>query len=305
MKIVRGFNKIKRVERSVVCLGVFDGVHRGHRNILKAAVRKAHSVKGKSVVLTFWPHPQKEESLYSLEHRIRLIEELGIDVCIAVNFNKNFSEISALDFVKNILLKKIGACYVYIGENFRFGRGAEGRLETLKKLSKECGFKLKIFKVSKIKNRPISSTYIRTLIKKGDLMAAQKLLMRPVSILGTVIRGASLGRRLGFPTANINPHHEIIPPFGVYAVKVIFEGKRLNGICNIGIRPTFKREDEYSKTHIELHVLDFSRDIYGKDLEVQFIKKIRDEKKFNSAVTLIEQIKKDIKIIRKIFSATD
>jgi riboflavin kinase/FMN adenylyltransferase len=298
MKVIRGINKIRRFRKPVVALGVFDGVHLGHRRILREAVSKAKSIKGASVVLTFWPHPQREESLYSLEHRLRLIGELGIDVCIVINFNKRFAKIPAEDFIKNILAKRIGVRYIYVGKNFRFGRNAQGGVKTLKKASKIYNFRLKVFSVVSINNKPISSTLIRALIKNGDLTGAQKLLGRPVSILGTVIKGISLGRKLGFPTANIDPHHEVIPPHGVYAVKIIFDGKQYRGACYIGFKPTFLNKK--AKT-IEVYIFNFERNIYGKSLELQFCKKIRDEKKFKSVQDLTKQIKKDLKIINSHF----
>lgn len=299
MRVIYGLNQIKRFKKPVVAIGVFDGLHQGHREILKATVTKARRLKGTSIVLTFYPHPQKEKSLYSLEHRLRLITRLGIDVCIIIKFNKKFANISAVDFIKNILIKRINAHYVYVGKNFSFGRNAEGNFKTLEKLSKIFGFRLKVFKVVKTKNKTVSSTYIRDLIKKGQLAAAQKLLTRPVSILGTVIKGGSLAKKLGFPTANIDPHHEIIPPSGVYAVRVILNNKKLNAICNIGVRPTFKPSDE---RHIEVHIFNFQKNIYGKYLEIQFIKKIRAERKFASMQSLGRQIKKDIRITQEIFS---
>ncbi len=299
MKVIYGLNRIKKFRKPVVTLGVFDGVHLGHREILEAAVKKAHAIKGTSVVVTFWPHPQKEKSLYSLEHRLRLINEIGIDVCIVINFNKKFARTKAKDFVKDILFKRIWAHYIYVGKNFRFGKYAEGNSKILERLSKLYNFKLRTFKVSKINNRAISSTYIRTLIKKGKLTTAQKLLMQPVSILGTVIKGDSLASRLGFPTANIDPHHEVIPPSGVYAVKVIFNQRKLDGICNIGIKPTFKTR---SAKHIEVYIFNFKRNIYGRYLEIQFIKKIREERKFTSPKELVTQIHKDISFAQRLFS---
>lgn len=302
MEVIRGINKIKKIRNAVVALGVFDGVHRGHKKILLAAARKACSIKGKSVVLTFWPHPRKQESLYSLEHRIKLIAELGIDVCIVASFDRKFAVIAAEDFVRDILFKAINARYVYIGSNFRFGKGAKGNIKTLQSLSGKYNFKLNAFKMSRIRNKPISSTCIRALIKKGELANAARLLTRPVSILGTVIKGISLARRLGFPTANIDPHHEVIPPSGVYAVKVILDDKKLSGVCNIGTKPTFRIKGEKPQKHVELHIFDFNRNIYGKYLEIQFEKKIREESKFKTPLELIKQIKKDIKIVLGTFS---
>lgn len=299
MKVIYGISRIRRLKKAVVALGVFDGVHCAHRIILKETVKIAQRIKGTSVVITFWPHPQKKDSLYSLTHRLRLIGELGIDVCIVMKFNQAFSGISAEDFIKDILIKKVNTHYIYIGKNFRFGKDALGDFRLLGRLSSVYNFKLKAFDVIKINAQPVSSTYIRRLITKGDLKYAQRLLCKPVSVLGTVIKGISLGKSLGFPTANINPHHEVLPPQGVYAVKVIFKDKSLNGICYIGTRPTFK---PHPAKHIEVYIFNFNQNIYGKYLEIQFIKKIRDERKFDSCGSLVRQIKNDTAAVKKIFS---
>ncbi len=300
MKVIYGINKIRKFRKPVVALGVFDGVHLGHRRILKAAVDKARRIKGTSMVVTFWPHPQSEGSIYSLEHRLRLISEVGIDISIVIEFNKQFSRIPAEDFIRDILVNKIGARYIYVGKNFRFGKGARGDSKTLERLSRLYNFRLKLFDIIKINHRPISSTYIRNLITKGQLNIAEKLLSRPVSVLGTVIRGSSLATRLGFPTANINPHHEVLPPSGIYAVSVIFNNKKFKGACYIGTRPTFGNKKQ---KHIEAHIFDFKKHIYGKYLEIQFIKKIRNDRKFSSPESLAQRIKKDITCARKVFSS--
>ncbi len=298
MKVIYGLNQIKKYKKPVVALGVFDGVHLGHRRILEAAVDKARRIKGTGIVVTFWPHPQKEKSLYSLEHRLRLIENIGIKACIVIKFNPQFSRIPAEDFIRNVLIKKIGADYIYIGRNFRFGKGAKGDAKVLRELSYIYNFGLKVFAVIKINKKPISSTHIRRLITEGKLEAATKLLSRPVSVLGTVIKGTSLGRELGFPTANINPHHEVLPPSGVYAVRIILNHHNLKGICYIGTKPTFK---SYIAKHVEVFIFNFCKNIYGKYLEIQFIQKIREEKKFASCRFLIKQIKKDICAAKKMF----
>ncbi len=311
MKVIYGINKIKKSKKPVVALGVFDGVHIGHQRILRATVDKARRIKGTSIVVTFSPHPQKEGSIYSLEHRLKLISEVGIDICIVIAFNKRFSQIPAEDFIKDILVNKISVRYIYVGRNFRFGKQARGNFKTLNRLSHIYNFKLKVFDIIKINNQPISSTYIRRLITRGKLNAAGKLLSRPVSVLGTVIRGTSLASRLGFPTANINPHHEVLPPSGIYAVSAIFNNKKFKGVCYIGTKPTFSRQDGISllagkhqrQKHIEVYIFNFKKNIYGKYLEIQFIKKIRNERKFNSPQYLVQQVKKDIAQTRKIFSS--
>lgn len=281
-------------------LGVFDGVHLAHREILRSTVQKAHEIKGTSILVTFDPHPQKEESLYSLAHRLKLIAASGINVCVVIRFNKKFARIRAEDFVKNILAAKIGAEYIFIGKNFNFGYGAKGDYRLLKELSTACGFKLKAFHVIKIKHQPISSTYIRRLIKKGKIKEAERLLKHPVCILGTVVKGASLARKLGFPTANIDPHHEVLPPPGVYAVKIIYKQKKYFGACSIGHKPTFNQQ---KIQHIETHIFNFNKNIYGAYLEIQFVKFLRSQRKFSSQGILAAQIKKDIISAKRLFSS--
>lgn len=287
-------------------MGVFDGVHRGHRKILKYAVAKAQEIGGTSVVLTFWPHPQKEKSLYSLEHRLRLIAELGIDVCIVINFSIHFAGMPAGDFVKKILAGNIGAAYIYVGNNFRFGKNAKGDLTYLKRLGKAYGFKAEGFNIIRVNGRPVSSTLIRGLITKGRIQEAESLLARPVSILGTVIKGTAVGRILGYPTANINPHHEVIPAPGIYAVRIILAINTLKGACYIGIRPTIHSRclarRVKKKVSVEAHIFNFNKNIYGKYLEIQFVKLIRPDKKFPSLILLTQQIKKDVSSAKKILN---
>jgi len=292
MIVIQGINKIKKYAGAVVALGVFDGVHRGHRDILQAAVRIARQAKGASIALTFFPHPQKEPSLYSLEHRLRLIAELGIDVCIVVNFSHSFAKITADDFIAKILVKKIGAGFICVGKNFRFGNKAAGDYRLLTAAAKKYNFKLKVFSVRKSKGTVISSTVIRKLIKGSKIKEAQELLGRRVSILGSVIKGSRLARVLGFPTANVNPHHEVIPSAGIYAVEIVFSGKSYDGICYIGRRPTINCENK--SIRIEVHIFGFHKNIYGRPLEIQFIKLIRLDKKFASLEELSAQIQKDI-----------
>ncbi|MFH1398155.1 MAG: bifunctional riboflavin kinase/FAD synthetase [Candidatus Omnitrophota bacterium] len=302
MKVIYGINNIGKLNNPVVAMGVFDGVHLGHKLILKEAIAQAKSIKGSSVVLTFDPHPQKEDSLYSLEHRLNLFQRIGIAACIVLNFDQRFSRISAEDFIKDILVKKINPRYVYVGRNFTFGQNARGNFKLLKKLSATCGFKFKVFEIIKINNRPISSTAIRKFILRGDLDQAAKLLSRRVSVLGRVGRGDCLATKLGFPTANIIPQHEILPPDGIYAVKVILKNKSLGGVCYIGSRPTFTKFLNTRSKRVEAHIFKFNANIYGQNLEIQFIRKIRNDKKFSNPLDLIEAIKKDIKKARNSLS---
>lgn len=298
MKITYGVKKNMRIRKPVIALGVFDGLHLGHRNILKAAVKKAKEIRGTSVVLTFFPHPQQKASLYSLEHRLRLIAELGIDLCIVVRFSRHFARLSAQKFIADILAARIRPDFVYVGENFRFGYRAAGDCRLLISSGRQYGFTVKVFKVIKSGRGSVSSTAIRRLIRNSKLSQAARLLGRPVSVLGTVKKGSALGRLLGFPTANINPHHEIIPPPGVYAVRVFLSRKKYNGACYIGRRPSLRLK-AYPLV-IEVHIFDFSKRIYGQTLEIQFVKLIRPDRKFPSLAALTLQIRKDILICRRI-----
>ena len=302
MKTILSPRKLRKAfEKTVVLIGVFDGLHRGHRCLIQKAVSLSRARNKKSVCVTFHPHPKKQPCLISLTHRLRLIEELGVDYCLVIKFNRRFSLVTAEDFVKDILVKFFHPEFIFIGENFRFGYQARGTVEVLKALSGIFGFKVRAIKELSAADKKISSRAIRHLIKAGELKEAQRLLGRRVSVLGTVISGAKRGRGLGYPTANINPHHEVLPASGVYAVKIFYREKEYRGICNIGTRPTFSPEDNQT---IEAHLFNFKKNIYGQDLEIQFIRKIRDEKKFPGHSSLVEQIKKDhqkaLRILRNI-----
>jgi riboflavin kinase/FMN adenylyltransferase len=298
MKIIYGLGKIGKLRRPVVALGVFDGLHLGHRNILQAAVKKASQIKGTSLVLTFFPHPQAKASLYSLEHRLRLIAELGVDVCIVVNFNRSFAKISAQDFIAKILVRRIRASFVYVGKNFHFGNQALGDYRQLAISARKYKFGLKVFDVVKSAGVTVSSTAIRRLIKSHEIKKAQALLGRRVGVLGRVVKGSRLGRLIGFPTANIKPHHEVVPPSGIYAVQVIFSKKIYKGVCYIGKRPTMHLKNK--ALSIEVHIFDFHKNIYGRVLEIKFVKLIRLDQKFSSPKALSAQIQKDIVACRKV-----
>ncbi|HBU07667.1 MAG: riboflavin biosynthesis protein RibF [Omnitrophica WOR_2 bacterium GWB2_45_9] len=303
MKTIFGPRKLREAfEKTVVLIGVFDGLHRGHRYLIRKAVSLSRARNKKSVCVTFHPHPKKQPCLISLTHRLRLIEELGVDYCLVIKFNRRFSLVTAEDFVKDILVKFFHPEFIFIGENFRFGYQARGTVEVLKALSGIFGFKVRAIKELSAEDKKISSRAIRHLIKAGELKEAQRLLGRRVSVLGTVISGAKRGRGLGYPTANINPHHEVLPASGVYAVKIFYREKEYRGICNIGTRPTFDNPEDNQT--IEAHLFNFKKNIYGQDLEIQFIRKIRDEKKFPGHSSLVEQIKKDhhkaLRILRNI-----
>lgn len=302
MKIIYGLKNIKKpIGPCAATIGVFDGVHIGHRKVILSAVSAARESGLKSVALTFNPHPAKVlnpkskiPSLISLGHRIKLIEECGVDTLIILKFTNSFSRVTPEKFVKNVLMNRLRVRELYIGENFNFGYGAGGSAKGLLRMGKIYGFKVKIVRSIKVTARVVSSTLIRSLIMGGKLDLAAKFLGRPVSIFGTVVKGVRLARQLGYPTANINPHHEVIPPCGVYAVRVKCAGRIYGGVLNIGVRPTFfsPRDEEPA---IEVHIFRFRGTIYGRDIEVFFVKKLRNEIRFGNENDLIAQIQRDAK----------
>lgn len=314
MKIFCSLNDFLRYRRSsgkvLVTIGVFDGVHKAHRKIIKTLVKKAKSSSLPSAVITFDPHPmnvlnlpgKRVPLLISLKHRLCIFKEMGIDYAIVLPFNKKLSRMSAHDFIQKIL-GRINIDEIIVGENFFFGRKKSGSSKVLKRFSRVFGYKVNFVSAVKSSGRIVSSTWIRSLILEGNLRKASRLLSGPVTVLGTVVKGTRKGRILGYPTANIDPHHEAIPPSGVYVIKVKLQNGVYGGILNIGIKPTFAGSfsPERDPT-IEAHIFDFNKRIYGKDIEVVFVRKIRKERRFKDARTLRAQIAKDEKLARRVLN---
>ena len=285
---------------SIVTIGVFDGVHVGHQAVIKRAVKKARSYGLKSIVVTFDPHPLKVldplhfiPSLISLDHRIGLIKKSGIDEVFVLKFNKRMANISPERFVEDVIIKRMHAREIVVGKDFYFGKGASAGVEKLREIAEKRSVKVEIVKPVRKSSRIVSSTIIRRLVLEGRIREAEQLLGRSYSILGTVVSGTKLARKLGYPTANVNPHHEAIPPSGVYVVKIKSGGRTYGGVMNIGVRPTFYDHGHDKEPTIEVHIFNFHKKIYGKDLEIRFVRKIRDERKFKTKDRLIEQIEKD------------
>lgn len=294
--------------RFALAIGVFDGVHKGHRRILSELAKEAGRKKIPSLLITFYPHPANVISLrsrapllVSLEHRLELLARMGVDNAIVIKFDRKLAKTSPIDFIKGVI-GKLDIETIIVGKGFFFGKDRAGSSDLFRKFSKTFGYKFKEISPVKASGKVISSTRIRGLILSGKLKEAERLLSRPVVVLGTVIKGQKRGRLIGYPTANIDPHHEVIPPSGVYAVRVKFGGKKYTGILNIGIKPTLNRYDEKdAEPTVEVHIFDFTKSIYGKDLEIFFEKKIRDERRFSSFFALKKQIMKDEAHARRIF----
>ena len=322
MRVIYGTGSLKKfkAKAKVVAVGVFDGVHLGHQMILRRVVKEARRSSTASVasaVVTFSFHPshlfdplKKIPHLTSLEHKISIIAACGIDYCYVVHFDRVFASMTPELFIKDILLDKIGMVSMYVGEDFMFGRGAKGDKDLLKTLSKRFHFKLRVLKHLKLGNRIVSSTFIRTLVRNGRLDSAAHLLGRYVSILGNVIKGEGLGASLGFPTANIMPNHEVLVPDGIYATYSIYRGKAFKSVTYIGTRPTLRTKNEIfgftegPRRSIESFLFDFRKNIYGAKMEIQFVKKMRDDKKFDSASELARAIEQDVLSARKILDKT-
>lgn len=304
MKVISSLENIKEpFAYAVITVGNFDGVHIGHQGLLKEVKKRADKMSGTSVVLTFEPHPlkvlkeKKIPLITPFERKIELIEKLGIDVVICLPFTREFSKVSAREFVEEILLKKIGMKEIVVGYDYTFGHKREGNIDLLKKLGDELGFKVCILGPILVDNMIVSSTRIRNLIMEGELEKVKTLLNRYYQVSGEVIAGHDRGGRLlGFPTANLKLVNEVFPKNGVYVVEVIYNNKVYGGVTNIGFKPTFGND----ALSVETHILDFDQNIYGKKIKLNFIKRLRNEKRFSSIEALAAQIKRDIEEARKI-----
>lgn len=299
MNIIYGIGKAKRaLKNAVLAIGVFDGLHVGHQKLIRAAVKRAKSIGGPAVVMTFSPHPVQVlcpdsylPFVVSLPHRLGLIERLGVATCVVVRFTKRLSRLTAQQFIKRYLVDHIHPAEVFVGRDFRFGRDRGGSVECLREAGRKYGFKIRVVSPVAAGGKKIGSSRIRRLITEGKLHLAGRFLGRRVSVTGRVVRGNGRGKTLGFPTANIHPCNEVIPPVGVYAVRVAAGKRHFGGMANVGRRPSFKGKGNH--VNVEVHIFDFKKTLYGKEIAVEFIKKIRDEKMFGSRKKLIAQLKRD------------
>ena len=304
IKNYKNFNISKIHQNSILLVGNFDGLHLGHQKLFNYAKKYKKKYKLKIGVVTFEPMPKmyfnksiKNFRISNLNQKNMILQNLGIDFIVTKNFNRKFSKIKSNIFIKNILFKKLKAKYIFVSNNFRFGNKREGDVKQL--IQNENIFNFKIIKPKPLikKNKVISSTLIRKLLINGNLNKANKLLNRNWSIEGIVEKGRQQGKKIGFPTCNIDIKDYVIAMPGVYAVRVNLKDKRLNlkGIANLGYRPTFKQK----KILLEVHIFNFSGNLYNKHLSVEFIKFIRKEKKFKNVDQLKKQIKFDLKVAKR------
>ena len=290
---------------AVVSIGVFDGVHLGHQAILAANVARAGGLGARATVVTFAEHPKKlllgrePRTLTSLEHRLELFRRAGIEHTLALNFNEDLRQVSAEEFAAEVLVRRLGARAFVLGFDSKFGRDKRGGPELLVAL----GYDVQVVDQVQVGARAVSSTAIREAVELGDLEGASRMLGRPVSVLGTVIEGGKVGRQLGFPTANLDLHHELHPPPGVYAglARVLGAAGEHVAVANIGRRPTLGIGDP--RLHVEVHLLDFDADLYGRQLEFLFGSRLRGEQRFEDRAALARQIGLDVAGARAFSSA--
>lgn len=308
MRIFNGLVGVEKIKKPVITIGTFDGVHLGHQKIIENLVQTANEVGGESVLMTFSPHPRMV--LFPDSHNLQLIQTeeekykklatTGIENCIIFPFTFEFSRLSAMEFVRDILVNKLNIHTIIIGYDHQFGRNREGNISYLQEVSSIYDFQAVEIPAREIDAVNVSSTKIRRAILEGEIELANQYLGNPYILTGKVIQGNQLGRTIGFPTANIqvNDSTKIIPGNGVYLVQVHYREFLLNGIMNIGVRPTV---GESVENRIEIHIFDFNEDIYGQELQVLVIKKVRNEFKFDSVDQLASQIAEDVRFARDFF----
>ena len=294
----------------VLTIGVFDGVHLGHQEILKRVVSRAGEVGGTAVVLTFRPHPQKVISsrdapplLQTDEQKIELLEREGIEVLVRTPFTRKLSLLSPRQFVQSVLHRR-GIREVHVGSNFRFGHRRAGDFQLLRELAGECGIRVEGIEQVRTGQGRISSTMIRENLRLGRVGEASSMLGRPYEIWGTVVKGAGRGGRLGFPTANLQVLNELIPAVGVYVTQVQLDGVPIGSVTNIGFRPTLTPGTDPLPV-VESHILDFNGNLYGQPLRLRFLKRLRPEEKFDNVEKLQHQVQRDIQNARDYLKEND
>jgi len=296
MKVTKGLKNALSSHPTILTLGTFDGVHQGHRTIISKLTSESKKHDLKSIILTFFPHPRnivsskKIKSISTIDEKIQIFSELNLDELIIQNFNKSFSEMGAEEFIK-LLVNNLNLKKIIVGYNHRFGKNRSADIDVLRDFSTKYDFEvveIKAFEVEKIK---ISSTKIRNAIDNGNIDVCNNYLGYNFNINGIVVKGKSIGKSIGFPTANINiaEEYKIIPKNGVYLVRCFYEKNKFYGMMNIGYNPTFGSNE---KT-IEVNIFDFSKDLYDKNIRIEFLKFIRDEIKFDNAEELQNQLIND------------
>lgn len=283
-------------------IGNFDGIHLGHKEIIEAAKRRSRENSTRSCVITFNPHPQKVlgrkdlSLIFPLEKRFEMLEATGIDAVVCLNFTRELSKVSAENFIKDILLDRLKIKDIVVGPGFSFGHRRKGNVDLLRSMGETLGFNTVVAEVARVDDQVVSSSAIRKLVRDGEISEANRFFGYDYYIEGVVVEGERRGRKLGFPTVNLDTEWEILPRPGVYATYVRLPDGFHESITNIGVRPTF----EESMLTVETHLFDFNNDLYGKKVGVSFVERLRDEKRFASVDELVAQIEHDVAAVRGI-----
>jgi riboflavin kinase/FMN adenylyltransferase len=297
-----------RFNAPVLTLGSFDGVHRGHQQILRRLVEVARSTNGQSIVLTFYPHPATvlapehvPKSITDWRARMELIAAFDVGAIITQHFTRSFSQITAEDFVRHLLVEGLGVRAVVVGHRVSFGYNRGGHAATLRQLGAKYGFAVEVIGPVEIEGHLVSSSAVRRAISHGELQRAKLLLGRTPSVAGRVAHGHHRGKALGFPTANLRVGRLVLPPDGVYAVRVRVRGEWQPGIANLGFNPTFHQQER----SLEAHIFDFDAELYGDRLEIAFVQRLRGEQKFSTPQALALQIARDVEAARQVVARSE
>jgi riboflavin kinase/FMN adenylyltransferase len=308
MRVLRSISELATLRGPLfLAIGVFDGVHLGHLTVISTSAKHALAAGGTPVVVTFDPHPVKvlrpndaPHLLTATQHKIALIRDLGVAHLLVLHFDKAFAATSPEDFVQQLVDDSKPLREICVGHEWSFGRGRAGNLALLKKLGATYGFDVIGVEAVKLNGEVVSSTAIRQAIETGDLVKATQMLGREYTILGTIVRGEQLGRKLGFPTANLSAHSEQFPPNGVYVTEARIHGTLYRGVANLGFRPTIAAAKP--ERLLELHLFDLDQELYGEEMEVRFLRYLRPERKFADVEALKAQISDDVRQARESFS---
>lgn len=303
-------NRLHRLKSTVISIGIFDGVHRGHAAVFERVRQRAGELNGESAIVTFWPHPrivlggngENLKFLSTLDEKTALIRDHGIDHLFILPFTKEFSLLPACEFVGKYLVEGAGLTHLVFGFDHHFGRGREGNFENLKTCAQLYNFTLEQLGPVTTDGIRVSSSVIRDALCNGDVRLATRLLSYPYGLRGTIVEGRQVGRAIGYPTANVKPDDpgKLIPADGVYAVRVMMEERQFMGMMNIGFRPTVSKSDD-NKT-LEVHIFDYSGNAYNRKVKISFIERIRQERKFETLDRLREQLEKDKALAIRILS---
>jgi riboflavin kinase/FMN adenylyltransferase len=311
VRIYKGIDELGEFKNSVVTIGTFDGVHKGHQKILSRLNKLAVEISGESILFTFYPHPRMVvfpdnhnlKLIQTIDEKIDSLEKLGLDNLIIYPFTKAFSRLTAFEFVRDILVEKLKVKTLVIGYDHQFGRNREGDLEFLKETAKIFDFKVEEISAEEVQEVNVSSTKIRQSLLEGDIEKTNGFLGRPFRYSGVVVEGQKIGRTIGFPTANIEikNQHKILPKDGVYAVRVQIGGALIDGMMNIGMNPTVLAKESLEKK-VEVHLFDFNTEVYGEHVAVFLYRYIRKEKTFSNLEALKSQLNDDSKKVRNFFN---